>query len=236
MNTLDDLEYESFGQVLTEIKDVAVFDLSRYTVRLPKRYREILLPEPDGIYMRGILEPILTFSAKTAYFTKFQFKNAPGFPDILSFDNFVQAKQPVLDKTGKVIHVCPAMARDFFSKECCFPYSAVQLAVIAVWEALGRLSRHTQPTTALSLHRLKPELYVTEGALDHIDYEDQPGITLLLEKILDFVGRDTQNVYHLRLQNTTLVLEKGNDYRVIEYYRERFQRLEESRLAADWMG
>jgi len=234
MHTLNDLEYESFGQVLTEVRDVGLFDLARYTVRLPKRYREILLPEPQGIYMRGVLDPVVVFGAKSAYFTKKQYEHAPKFPDILSFDNFIQSRQPVVDKKGKLIHVCPVMAQDLFSAECSFPYGAVYLAATAVWEALGRLHRHTRPTTSMAIKQLRPEQYVTEGALEHIDYEDQPGIANLLDKVFEFIGRDLMSVYHLRLHNTTLILEKGNDYRVIEYYRERFQQCEEAKLAADW--
>lgn len=225
-----DLDYASFGEVLTEVRDVAVFDLARYVVRLPKRYREILLPQPPGVYARGVLEPILTFSEKTRYFTKRQYETAPKFPDILNFEQFVTSKQPVIDKDGKVIHVCPALAKDLFSTECSFEYSAVHLAAIAVWDTLNRLHRHTKPTTTIRLSQLNEQNYVHEGALDHIDYEDQPGILRLEENLMDFVGRDIHHQYHLTLKNTTLTVEKGNDYRVIEYYRERFDALEESEL------
>lgn len=234
MTTLEhDLDYASFGEVLTEVRDVAVFDLARYVVRLPKRYRDILLPAPVGVYARGVLEPILTFSEKTRYFTKRQYETPPKFPDILNFEQFAESKQPVVDKDGKVIHVCPALAKDLFSTECSFDYSAVHLAAIAVWDTLSRLHRHTSPTTTLQKRQLNPNNYVTDGALDQIDYEDQPGIIRMTERLLDFVGRDIQHHYHVALKNTTLTVEKGNDYRVIEYYRERFQQVEELRLSPE---
>lgn len=225
-----DLDYASFGEVLTEVKDVAVFDLARYVVRLPKRYRDILQPAPVGVYARGVLEPILTFSEKTRYFTSKQYKTAPKFPDVLNFEQFATSKQAIVDKDGKVIHVCPAMVKDLFSTECSFEYSAVHLVGIATWDTMRRLHRHTSPTSTLQKRQLCPDNYVTDGALEHIDYEDQPGITKLVDRLLDFVGRDIHHQYHLALKNTTLTVEKGNDYRVIEYYRERFSSLEESEL------
>lgn len=230
MHTLDDLEYASFSEVLTEVKDVAIFDLGRYVVRLPKPYRDILLPEPDGIYMQGVLEPVLTFSAKTAYYTKKQYEHAPKFPDILSFDNFIRSRQAVVDRNGKLIHICPVLAKDLFSKECSFNYSAIHLAAISVFDLLQQLHRHTKPTTTLTSSQLNEHNYVKEGSLKDRDYNDQPGIIKLEERVMDFVGRDVQHQYHLRLQNTTLILEKGNDYRVIEYYRERFEKLEATEL------
>lgn len=72
--------------------------------------------------------------------------------------------------------------------------------------------------------------WIKKECLEEFYRTSNPAMSDLLTAVHDHIGRDRFNVYTLELSNTTLRIEKGNDYRVIEYYRPIFDKLEKERF------
>lgn len=226
-----ELDYGSLYDVMHEVRDVYVVDLVRYTSRLPKSYSSCLQPAPNGVYARGLLEPVLCFAPQNQYYTLSQYQTNRQQPNINSFEDFILSKEPVVDGRGNVLCPNPHFLRNHFQATCSFNYSAVYLAAITILEELRLLHRDTCPTTTINpelmceSHWVLPECYP-----EQFDSGENPDIGYLLDNVNNFIGRDHCAVYNLRLQNTTLYLEKGNDFRVIAYYESIFNNYEFERF------
>ena len=232
--TDENLEYRTFHDVVTEVRDTCIIDLARYVNRLPVEYSSALLPEPPGVYVYGGLNPIAHFSPRAPLYSMSQYRNNPNCPDIRNFKDFISCKEDVVNGSKGLVAHCPYINRHHFRETCTFNYSAVYLAAITVWDMLNELHRETRPVTNVGLHTLEERNYLLPD-VSHASFriDAQPGIRDLLTEVSNFIGRDICHVYSLRMQNTSLFLDKGNDYRVIEYYRQLFESIED-RIATDY--
>ena len=230
----EQFEYTSLHEVMTEVRDVCILDLTNYVHTLPISYQSKLLPCPPGVYLYGGLNPIATPSPATPLYSRTQFEKDRRFPDIISFDDFIQCKDTVVDLHGNVVCRTPYSLRRQFQSRCSFEYSAIYLAAIAAWECLSHIHRDTNPITNIGMRALDVRNYILPDIDPNTFRPDEhPGVQALLNDIYKFVGRDLCATYNLRFKNATLYLEKGNDYRVIEYYRQIFDAFEE-RVIADY--
>jgi hypothetical protein len=239
MERLDQIsaaEYESLHDVINESKSVLVLDLARLGLEIRSLYKHCLKPDPEGIYVRGRLEPLVDFS-KTKALAISDYKAQRWDLCFNSFEEFMGCQEPVIDTQGRVITtVKPSLTANLFQKTCSFDRAAIYNAAYVVFELLKRLHPATYPTsTTKILQKLDLHLFVhsehighegEEGALEYNE-EDQPGIELLMQQVYDFVGRDYACLYHLEMKNTELLIHKGNDYRIVEYYKAVFDRIEE---------
>lgn len=220
-----DLEYDSLMEVMTEVRDVYIIDLARYVKNLPPSYETALLAEPRGVYMKGKLEPILNFESRSTFRTLSCYKNH-GQPNILTFDDFIQSNEPVVTDRGRVISPCPSRLKDLYQPTCTYNYSAIHLAAALVWKELSSLHRSTRVTSNLPTKALNEYHWVKDEKIEEFDHVENRSNCDLIESVLKFVGKDTRMLYSVKLKNTALHIEKGNDYRVIEYYRWIFDQLE----------
>jgi len=175
------------------------------------------------------------------------------FPDINSFESFISSNEPIVDSRGLVICKNPKQMKSYFTPVCEFNYSALHLAAVAAWDCIRALHREPNhwtkiPQAWLDARRwVKPEFFeeyvLTEGYDPHgpngarevkvpaptqiFDLETFGEIKAMVRRIYDFVGRERYSAYGLHLRNTSLVIEKGNDFRVISYYRNIFEQHEQ---------
>ena len=214
-------EYRCFSEVMFEVRDVLVLDLVQHTLQLRDEFRKSLQPSPGGVYVRGALEPVMIFNGINRYYTK---SNPSTQPDINSFEDFITAQEPVLNQDGQVICLNPAKLHFHYAKDCSYPYSAIYMAIICVWEQLRGLHAHAHPRTELPEHLLREDTWVLpeRHIVNAIDAREELSFRPMVKLLLDWIGRDIFAVYTLRFSNTTLRVEKGNDFRVIEYYRNLF--------------
>lgn len=218
--------YTSFAEVLNEVRDVYVDDLVRYTTRLPVTSLQNLRPAPRGVYIKGMLEPIINFDDPSKrYFTESQFRKKKMSESINSFDAFVSSKEIIVDERGKVICTIPCMLHSYFTPNCDFNYSAINIAISEVWHMLHNVVRNTNICSTIPTVNLDPLFWLNNGA------ESCPlDFSALTDRVYDFVGRDFMHAYSVRIKNTTLYVEKGNDFRVTEYYRRIFEEIESQRF------
>lgn len=233
-----ELEYACFADAWSEVRDVLVIDLTRYTQMLPDEFSECLKPEPAGIYLYGQLNPVVAFDSRYPLFSlksyKAQKNNAMLIPDVADYNSFLACNDSIVDLKGKVVVKKSPRTASFYKDRCSYNYSAIYLLVTDVWDLLSGLHRETNPTANISRNALYAENYVRDDIDAKAFRTDMnPGVSTVLRKVLDFVGRDICSLYSLRLNNTTLHVEKGNDFRVIEYYRARFEEIE-SKIVQDY--
>lgn len=232
-------EYASLGEVISEIKEVLTIDLAKYCAVLPDHYRTCLVDEPKGLYLAGAMKPVIDFGLDTngkpvaSYFTADQYRHSPFNPDITDYPSFHRAKGAILQlKSGKLTTVCESaqVLRNAVQKTCSFNYAAIWLAVCEVWEILSVLHRDTRPDTDLPRSHLDRGYWVKAGSESYFQGQTHRGLAYLTDRIYEFVGDDIFNLYSVTLKNTTLHVEKGNDFRIVEYYRNIFEKHEEQRF------
>ena len=223
-------DYKSFADVVHEVRDVYVFDLVRYAVRLPSDYLSCLEPEPLGVYTRAALEPLVIFNPDIPFYSLSQYKRDRLNPDITSYQKFIETTEPIVNYKGEVVCISPSRMRNLFQPKCSFHYSAIHLAAVAAWDVLRSLHRDTEPMTTMPRHWLDERHWVLPDCKDVFDAASNSDLGYMVDKLYDFIGRDVCSVYSLNMQNTTLVVEKGNDFRIIEYYRQIFDQHEADRF------
>lgn len=223
------LEYESFTDVINEVRDVLIIDVAQHCLYLPTAFSEILLPEPAGIYTPNRLEPLFPFDQGQVYYTEDAYRRRE--PDVYDFDSFIKTRSLIFNHQGKCICQAPALAPYFFQKSCTYNYSAIHVAFILLYDMINHLHSQSFVGTNLPMSALRIERYVKPEFLQAVMDEriSHPGHATLAAELYTFIGRDRQAYYRLRFENTTLLLEKGNDYRVVEYYRRLFDELEAER-------
>ena len=222
--------YTCFSEVLNEVRDVYVDDLIRYTARVPVEKISYLKPEPRGVYVRGMLEPMIDFDSPIKrYYTESQYRANRNQPNVLDFDTFVQSREPIVDERGVVICTIPAMIPSYFHRQCDFNHSAVHFVIAEIWQLLEGLSPHTNVCTTIPRQQLDPRFWLRNDT--PLDFKiGDSNLLGLIDSVYNFVQRDYLSLYSLRLRNTTLYVEKGNDFRVIEYYRSIFEKIENERF------
>ena len=95
---------------------------------------------------------------------------------------------------------------------------------------LMKLNPNSMQLSRIFHHRLSIEHFVKEESMEIFDSLLENSLQELTRKLYDFVGRDYFHVYSLKINNTTMLIEKGNDFRVIEYYRRIFEMYETERF------
>lgn len=224
-------EYSCLSDVISETKDLYVIDLVKSTLRLPERYLELLEPEPVGIYIRGALEPFIRFDTHPqGFFTATQFKKDRSRADIWTPEQFLLATEIIVDAAGRYVCSPPMLHRNQFQDHCSFHYSAVHIAAVTVWNILRSLHRDTTPSSPMPGWMLDESRWVKTDRLAEFYGISSPDIGELTDQVLSFVGRDYFSTYTMEMQNTMLRIGKGNDFRVISYYRNIFEKHEADRF------
>lgn len=233
--------YSCLNDVLTEVKSVRTFDLLRYTPAVLMSMGTQLGDAPPGAYLVGSLEPIVTFYPETPFYSATQWQHDPTHPDITDYARFIQCRDPILRQDGSLVCNPPAQMPKYYQDHCTHPYSAVYLLANAALHhlsyenPLNRMPSTNLKDDELTVSRFVPNLldvysggagFDRAALLEVVCWHARPFMT----DIDTFVAGDRWHLYHVRLQNTTLIIEKGNDFRVVEYYRYVFDKLEEAHI------
>lgn len=239
---LDDIHYHSFNQVLFETIDYYRVDLTSFTLRLPTSFQEMLMESPRGLYLNNGIEPFMIFDGRPYYSASAVASKQE--PDIFSYDDLWKHRGPVFDQQGQpVFTVIPEYSK-FYTEKPNSNRSAIHLAFIYIYEYFRLLNKVSPPTTEAPDDWLREETFVKPEFLEvSYDYkeqtridqafhpEDNQDLLILLSEVRNFIGKDTFSIYHLSLNGTALSIKKGNDYRIIEYYRMVFSHLDSIRDA-----
>lgn len=253
--SLRDVGYTSFNDVLTEVKGLFTTNLVEFTMGLPEAYNRMLKAPPDGVYALGSMEPLLNFTQQP-YYTEKAYRSGRG-PDIYNYTDFLKVNGRIFDAQGQVVaHTTPGRSQQMYQPYATVNWAAIHCAFIEVWDFFLKTQRHVAPINQSEPEYLNLENYVKEEYLLRPGYRETTPIQLspmmpvlfqsnlyqedskysaignpqlgqLLDTLYEFVRPDICSVYRLTLQNTLLVVEKGNDIRIIEYHRLMEQHLDD---------
>lgn len=218
-------EYNCLSEVISEVRETFLTDIVRHTLRFSEDFKSTLIPEPIGVYLPGRLEPLVSFDNGESYWTDLKKPS-----DIFTPEEFIHCRFPIFNKTGQRLNAWRLDIPANIQPYCSFNYSATHIAVTKVWDILRSLHRDTRPNSMLPRHWLDEMYWVKpEDRSYYLTISSSP-YDELEKRVLQFIDRDFFSIYTLSLNNTCLNIAKGNDFRVIAYYRQIFEDYEAHRF------
>ena len=229
--------YRNFNELARVVKETLVVDLAPHALNLNPELKATLIDEEPGIYISNLLNPI--FPADGEYFlvdrvdsVKYGLlKNNPQglipltFKDL--FNHIFNNGPPIgpghifNQKTGTVTkrtvfeHIKP-MLRPAPQ----ISVRAIEAGLATVVSYLNNLCRYTCVLSKQYVLEtlVKPEF---KHVLEKNDFE--AAFDDLHLQINQFVGNDTWCQYQYRLNGTSLIVEKGLDFRIMDWHRKKIQ-------------
>lgn len=238
----ESLDYKSFYEVLSAIESVLVIDLSKYARALSPAVLEESLPGPEGLYFSNSVEPIYSFTnpftgAQQGLVSATQMEIDHTVCDILTYDDFLNANQPVYrgdmtDKEGRPKLLCrnPRAISRFIKSSPGELFTGVNLLKIEVWNRLLYRDSLCLPVSNLPSSDLSEMTYLTREGFDIYKDNYPTRFDAVINRVDEFIGKDKHHLLTMKMNDCELIVEKGLDYRVVEYYRQIFEHLDGLRL------
>lgn len=236
-----ELAHKQYTEIASEVREVLVMDLGIYSNRFESAWLEQLYVSPRGIYMQGYMEPFIRLAddprgvtvepcfTQTEY-QAYQSGSRLAHP-IGCFEDFIKSNEVIVSSTGRPLAHNPKRASARYLGECPFPYSAIRLLSVDIYQFLISLRPEIQVTINLTRDEVDP-LHYFAGRTQHA-YEQALNDcnvfhphNAVIRQVADFVGEDYWNNYAVEVKNTTVIVEKLNDFRIIEYHRRIYEDLE----------
>lgn len=246
-----ELGYENLVQVENEVREVILLDITHHARCLPGEVISMLRNDPFGIYPLGNWNPIVTFE-ENDYLYRFQ-DALYSAGELMKFGEEIllhpierlEVVSSINPQTQVVTYYHEAVKandagvlvykphphiRKAVSLTAQPRYSAVMYLLSEVFEYLNGMNAFSKVFSNIRSEIIKKDTWVKPEYLEH--FYDVPNMTLsnLRYQLSEFVGRDDWNNYAICLRNSTVYVEKLNDYRVVEYYRAIFEKREEERI------
>ena len=214
-----------------DTKSVLIIDLVDMVTELDWRFQNVFKPAPVGLYRHGKLEPVVDWS-KPLYYLK------PGVGQVQLADDFTDVESDVFDIDGKVVIPAFFMKKKdrFLSTVQTTAYQAIKIAHLMVLRCIEQQVAYGgeggfYETAIESFFVPKPVKKKGVGAnsktlqvttVQNASYVWDEGLenTLgtLLAAVSDFIGDDDWAQYTAVLENTSLVLSKGPDIRIVQWH------------------
>lgn len=204
--------FSNFDHVVqpTDIKERLLLSVVSYATLLEAQFDEWLLPAPTGIYMPGNFSPSLV--PDKPYFVNVNGK-------WLQITNIDEVDLPVHDANFKLVlnaYVMQNKSR-LLSPKPTIPVRGIRLFQKLIdfeITSILRWCRHAQGCE----NRIRQEF------LPEYRYSIDIGIIrecgrYVTHQVHEFIGNDDWNYYRTSIVGPDIVVEKGPDYRVCEWYR-----------------
>lgn len=220
-------DFKNISEVYRHVDEVLVIDLLSHAYSLSDELAQTLIEPPQGLYLPGNAEPLFAKSKK--YYRKSEFGKGGKPYDVFDAKTLLKAKDDIVDSDGKGImrwENVLTISR-FLTPEPSIPVTAVRMAASIVQRYLHTLCRRVNhPSTITRIENLvKRE---DQYRIDHDEYTI--AFDHLTSEIARFVGKDHWCVYFHVLKGTSMIVEKGLDWRIIKYYENEFRQADELEL------
>lgn len=218
------MKYEprNLQDLVEYVEEVVVIDLLSHAMSLDEVLRDALNEPTEGLYLVGSIEPIMVTG--NIYYPKSQYYKPEGV--INDFNKVKTIKEEIVNsKMETVLSVKDLATKSkFFRMEPTVPVMAMKAAIGIVEQYLTSVCRHsrrTHPTYRLE-YLVKQE---NRSLVDNDEYAR--AFKKLLDQVMDFIKEDNWALYFTRVKGSSLVIEKGVDYRIFTYYENIFKTQEE---------
>lgn len=212
-------DFKSMTDVLLYVKGALVIDLMPHVMAVDEDpFLKALVKPPEGLYLVGSIEPLV--EKGKAYYPRSQFPTAA--QPIQDLHTLSSLKDDIVNTNGDIVLTLRDLITKskFIKKEPTVPVTALKAAVSVVEQYLTSVSRNSKR----SHPRYRLEFLVKETYHDLIiDDEYMKVFKKLLNEVSDFVADDTFNMYYTKIKGTSLIIEKGIDFRIHCYYEDLFK-------------
>ena len=195
--------------------EILVVSLRDHAFHLHGSIGDKLVPNPEGIYVRGKLFPVI--SPKDQLFIL-----ETGKP--VKYENLATINESVCNNQGKVLITKDVMCRKqtMLSYSGFYPISALQLLKANVDLNIRRYSRFAAPFTneTVAINYLKPEHRHLFSSDFFDDYTSDA-----LEQAFEFISKDNWRIYFTKVMADSLYIERSIDYRIFDWTRTQYEKL-----------
>lgn len=213
-------EIKSLNDLLDKTTQVIVIDLFDHAVSMEDKVQTMFIDPKPGLYLPGSVDPILESTKKYTYSNKFP--NNIGKVDL---NKLCTNAGDILDQTGKIVITEQNIARrlKYFTTAPTVPAVAIKAASILTINYLTSLCQYTR---SKNIHQSLEELVKPQFKTEFFktEYEIQQSLFRLLDSVIEFVVEDTWHMYLTEVKGSTLIIEKGIDWRIYEWYRMKFEK------------
>lgn len=211
-------DFYTLNQVIGYSKEALVVDLLDHVMALDDQYLSALIEPHQGIYLVGGLSPI--FPHNHQYWVKHQ----PRDPELaIPWDKLLLMREDIVDKDGQVVITRKDMLTKakFMRNEPSIPVVGVKMAIAISQHYLNAKCRHNR----FNFHQYKIDDLV-KPAFEWMIHKEEflHGFKKLLDMIDAFIKDDDSHIYFYKVKGTSMVIEKGVDYRILRYYEDKFAR------------
>ena len=220
-------EYSNLNQVLTTTKEVLVLDLLEFAINLNGELPSDVFVKPiEGLYVTGSIEPFIKLDGSADYFPKSKWLSAKN--KLTDKKAILDCNEDIMDVNGKVVLSIADKKRKikYIKTEPTIPATAIKVCISIVLSYINNLNPHT---------RRRGTTYLLEQLINskyHISLVDNDSIIEklehLLDRVMEFVGNDTWNIYFHKVKGSTLIIDKCIDFRIYEWYRIKFEKEDNS--------
>lgn len=214
---------------------VEVLNVLPYASTLEYAFGEVIKPPAIGLYLRGVLNPVLVQGevyfnvTKTNSYTTYVDKRTgqhlgqrPVFESvpILPGSDISAMTGEITDSSGNVVIPSYAMAAKerYLSNMPFLPYRGVEIARCIIEEYISRLTCHGWKID--SENTLRKLLYCEpdrDGIKLWKDGFMERALENLLIQVTDFIGPDTYHIYFVKTRGYEVIIEKTVDYRAWQW-------------------
>jgi hypothetical protein len=223
-------DFKTLAEVYRHVDEVLVIDLLSHAYSLSDELLDSLIEPPAGLYLPGNTEPLFV-SGKKYYRRNELNKHGRNSVSYNVFDSktLLKAKDDIVDENGKLVMKWENVLTisRFLKSEPSIPVTAVRMAASMVQRYLHTLCRRVNhPATNTRIESL-----VKREEQDRIDRDEYMiAFDHLTNEVANFVNKDHWCVYFHILKGTTMIVEKGLDWRIIQYYENQFREEDEMEL------
>lgn len=204
MNSIDNLK----------VSQTFFLPIFNYALLIERQYGDFIIPPPPGIYRVGDVEPVIV-NTKRYYSQKITKNNHCVSTPITDFNSVTDT---VIDEIGNVILPSFVMKNKehYLRNEPTVPSKGlmiVELLVKKYIESISPWCKHSMYNNRL-LNHFKPEAsdIFNDGQIENL-------CESLFTQVSNFIENDIWHVYFVKFMGLDLVIEKTQDWRIIEYYR-----------------
>lgn len=243
-------DFNNLAEIYAYTEETLVVDLVKHALSLEEEHIAPLIESEPGLYLPGNFEP--TFLEKNVYYRRAGMAMTDGrAPSILDDEETSKSKRKVkgtvVSQNGTVpiadVYAIPSMGDDIydaafnlvmsgrdlrrlsrhFKKMPTIPAMAVRMAIGITQKMVSTMCRHSSN----GYTRYRPDRLVKPEHIELINSDEyMHAFESLLDEVQAFIGKDHWNFYTYRIRGGTLIIQKGLDWRVAEYYRMKFEREE----------
>lgn len=208
------IDYDAVRELMDRASEVYVFDLTRYLMRIPEELRQVVVEPDEGLYTKGGLIPFLP---KGNYYKLSNLYQGEDTLQPLTFEEILGCSDAIVDRFGDTVLPVQLNRSNLFSTTPSINPNLINILLSVALDTLYGCNSHFNNTN----FEYKIRKFVKRDEMG-IDIEEAFRSVLdpIVEEVLGFIGRDTWHLYFHKVVNTTLILEKTLDYRVLDWMRQ----------------